>query len=135
MPSVTPIGTGVVNLAGPLTRHHTGGVFTMVGAAGTSAAPTMLDYTAATANAAGTRVTVDISAYAPSALQVWNLGSATLFVSVDDEDPTAGECNLVPVGNGFQIDMPSAGLPVAIWSAAGGEAFAVRAFLQSSVVP
>lgn len=135
MPSVTPTGTGVVNLAGPLTRHHSGGIFTMVGAAGTSAAPTLLDYTTATANAGGTRVTVDIAAFAPSALQVFNLGAATLYLSLDGEDPTGSEGTPVPPNNGFQVDMPSAGLSVAIWSAAGGEPFVVRAFLQSTVVP
>lgn len=136
MPSVTPTASGVINIPGPLTRHLTGQIFTIVDVAGTSAAPTVLDYTTATANAGGTRVTADCSGVAFAAIQIFNLDpSNAIFVSVDGEDPTAGEASPVPALNGFQIDQPSASLSVAIWSAAGGEAFTVRGFAQAVVVP
>ena len=133
MSSVTPKATGVVNIPGPLTRHVSGQVFTIVGVAGTAASPTILDYTTATAwnSDSAARETVDISSVAPAALQVFNLDTAPIFISVDGEDPTAGEASPIAGTNGYQIDMPSAALPVAIWSAAGGEAFCVRAFMQA----
>lgn len=136
MANVTPTASGVVNIPGPLTRHLTGQIFTFVGAAGTSASPFVLDYTTATANAGGTRVTSDCSAVAFAAVQIFNLDpSSAIFVSVDGEDPTAGEASPLPALNGFQIDQPSANLSIAIWSAAGGEAFSIRGFAQSTVVP
>lgn len=136
MASVTPTASGVINIPGPLTRHLTGQIFTIVGAAGTSGSPTSLDYTTATANAGGTRVTADCSQVAFAAIQIFNLDpSNVIFVSVDGEDPTAAEGSPVPALNGFQIDQPSASLSVAIWSAAGGEPFAVRGFAQAIVAP
>jgi hypothetical protein len=136
MASVTPTASGVVNIPGPLTRHLTGQIFTFVGAAGTSGGTTPVDYTAFLANAGGTRVTVDCSAVPFAAIQIFNLSAANpIFVSVDAEDPTALECSPIPALNGFQIDQPSASLSLAIWSAAGGEAFTVRGFAQSTVVP
>lgn len=136
MPSVTPTASGVINIPGPLTRHLTGQIFTIFGTAGTSGSPTALDYTVATANAGGTRVTADCSGVAFAALQIFNLDpSNAIFVSVDGEDPLAGEASPLPALNGFQIDQPSASLSVTIWSAAGGEAFAVRGFAQAVVVP
>ena len=136
MASVTPTASGVVNIPGPLTRHLTGQIFTIVGAAGTSGSPTALDYTAATANAGGTRVTSDCSAVPFAALQIFNLDASNpIFISVDGEDPTADECTPIPALNGFQIDQPSAALGLAIWSGSGGELFTVRGFAQSVVVP
>lgn len=136
MASVTPTASGVVNIPAPLTRHVTGQIFTFVGSAGTSGGATAVDYANFTANAGGTRVTVDCSAVPFAALQIFNLSASNpIFVSVDGEDPTAGECSPIPALNGFQIDQPSASLSVAIWSATGGEAFAVRGFAQSIVVP
>jgi hypothetical protein len=136
MASVTPTASGVVNIPGPLTRHLTGQIFTFAGVAGTSASVTAVNYTAFTANAGGTRVTVDCSAVPFAAIQIFNLdSSAAIFVSVDSEDPTADEASPLPALNGFQIDQPSAALSIAIWSAAGGEAFTVRGFAQSVVVP
>lgn len=136
MASVTPTASGVVNIPGPLTRHVTGQIFTIVGAAGTSGSPTALDYTAATANAGGTRVTSDCSAVPFAALQIFNLDASNpIFVSVDGEDASAGECTPIPALNGFQIDQPSAALGLEIWSAVGGELFTVRGFAQSVVVP
>ena len=133
MSSITPKATGIVNIPGPLTRHVSGQVFTIVGVAGTAGSPTVLDYTSATAwnSSTSVRDTVDISAIAPAALQVFNLDTSAIFVSVDGEDPTTGEASPIAGTNGFQIDMPSAALPVAIWSATGGEAFCVRAFMQA----
>lgn len=133
MSTITPKATGIVNIPGPLTRHVSGQVFTIVGVAGTNGAPTVLDYTTATAWNASTagRDTVDISAIAPAALQIFNLGTSPIFVSVDGEDPTAGEASPIAGTNGYQFDMPSAALPISIWSAAGGEAFCVRAFMQA----
>jgi hypothetical protein len=133
MSSITPKATGVVNIPGPLTRHASGQVFTIVGVAGTAGTPTVLDYTTATAwNASTTsRDTVDISAIAPAALQVFNLGTSAIFVSIDGEDPTIGEASPIAGTNGYQFDMPSASLSIAIWSATGGEAFCVRAFMQA----
>ena len=136
MASVTPTASGVVNIPGPLTRHLTGQIFTIVGAAGTSGSPTALDYTTATANAGGTRVTSDCSAVPFAALQIFNLDASNpIFVSVDGEDPTADECTPIPALNGFQIDQPSAALSVEIWSGSGGELFTVRGFAQSVVDP
>ena len=136
MASVTPTASGVVNIPGPLTRHLTGQIFTIVGAAGTSGSPTALDYTTATANAGGTRVTSDCSAVPFAALQIFNLDASNpIFVSVDGELATADECTPIPALNGFQIDQPSAALSVEIWSAAGGELFTVRGFAQSVVDP
>lgn len=136
MASVTPTASGVVNIPGPLTRHVTGQIFTFVGVAGTSGGTTQVDYTAFTANAGGTRVTVDCSAVPFAAIQIFNLdSSAAIFVSVDGEDPTDDEASPIPALNGFQIDQPSAALALDIWSAAGGEAFTVRGFAQSTVVP
>ena len=136
MASVTPTASGVVNIPAPLTRHVTGQVFTFVGVAGTSSGTIAVDYTAFTANAGGTRVTVDCSAVPFAAVQIFNLSSANpIFVCVDGEDPTAAECSPIPSLNGFQIDAPSAALGLAIWSTAGGEAFTVRGFAQSVVVP
>jgi hypothetical protein len=136
MASVTPTASGVVNIPGPLTRHLTGQIFTIVGAAGTSGSPTALDYTTATANAGGTRVTSDCSAVPFAALQIFNLDASNpIFVSVDGEDASLGEGTPIPALNGFQIDQPSAALSVEIWSAAGGEPFTVRGFAQAVVVP
>jgi hypothetical protein len=136
MPSVTPTAPGVVNLAGPLTRHQTGQILTYTDVAGTSAATTPVDWTAFTGNAAGTRVTVDLSLTACAAVQIWNLSSsATIFISLDLEDASAGEATPIPALNGFQIDHPSASLSIDVWSVAGGEAFVVRAFAQTAVVP
>ena len=136
MASVTPTASGVVNIPGPLTRHLTGQIFTIVGAAGTSGSPTALDYTTATANAGGTRVTSDCSAVPFAALQIFNLDASNpIFVSVDGEDASADVCTPIPARNGFQIDQPSAALSVEIWSAAGGELFTVRGFAQAVVVP
>ena len=136
MASVTPTASGIVNIPGPLTRHNTGQIFTFVGAAGTSGSPALLDYTTATANAGGTRVSVDCSAVAFAAIQIFNLSASNaIFVSVDGEDPTGSEGSPIPALNGYQIDHPSAALSVAIWSAAGGEDFAVRGFAQSTVEP
>lgn len=136
MASVTPTASGVINIPGPLTRHLTGQIFTFVGAAGTSGSPTALDYTTATANAGGTRVNSDCSGVAFAAIQIFNLStSSPIFVSVDGEDPAGLEGSPVPALNGFQIDQPSASLSVTIWSAAGGEPFAVRGFAQAVVIP
>jgi hypothetical protein len=136
MASVTPTASGVVNIPGPLTRHLTGQIFTFVGAAGTSGGTTSVNYAAFTANAGGTRVTVDCSAVPFAAIQIFNLDtSSPIFVSVDGEDPTGSEGSPLPALNGFQIDQPSAALALDIWSAAGGEAFTVRGFAQSKVVP
>jgi hypothetical protein len=136
MASVTPTSSGIVNIPGPLTRHQTGAIFTYAGAAGTAASPTLVDWTSFTANAGGTRVSVDLSAFAVSSFQVWNLdASSAIFVSVDDEDATVPQGSPVPALNGFQFDHPSASLSVGIWSAAGGEAFVIRAFATSTVVP
>ena len=136
MSSVTPTSAGIVNIPGPLTRHQTGGIFTLSGTAGTDSSPTAVDWTSFSANAGGTRVTVDLSTFAVSSFQVWNLDTSNpIFVSVDDEDPTAPEASPIPALNGFQFDHPSASLSVAIWSAVGGEAFTVRAFATSTVVP
>lgn len=136
MPSVTPTAPGIVNIAGPLTRHQTGQILTYTDVAGTSASTTPVDWTAFTGNAAGTRVTVDLSLTACAAVQIWNLSaSSTLFVSLDLEDASAGEATPIPPLNGFQVDHPSASLDIEVWSAAGGEAFVVRAFAQTSVVP
>jgi hypothetical protein len=136
MASVTPTASGVVNIPGPLTRHITGQIFTFVGAAGTSGGTTAVDYAAFTANAGGTRVTVDCSAVPFAALQIFNLDASNpIFVCVDGEDPTGSECSPIPALNGFQIDQPSAALSVAIYSTAGGEAFTIRGFAQAVVVP
>ncbi|CAB4150385.1 hypothetical protein UFOVP567_25 [uncultured Caudovirales phage] len=136
MPSVTPTSAGIVNIPGPLTRHQSGAIFTFAGTAGTAGSPTSVDWSTFSANAAGSRVGVDLSTFAVSSFQVWNLdGGSPIFVSVDDEDPTTPEASPVPALNGFQFDHPSASLAVAIWSAAGGEAFTVRAFATSTVVP
>jgi hypothetical protein len=136
MASVTPTASGVVNIPGPLTRHLTGQIFTFAGVAGTSGGTTAVNYTTFTANAGGTRVTVNCSAVPFAAIQIFNLdSSAAIFVSVDGEDPTADEASPIPALNGFQIDQPSAALALDIWSAAGGEAFTVRGFAQSVVVP
>ena len=136
MASVTPTASGVVNIPGPLTRHVTGQVFTFVGVAGTSGGATAVDYTAFTANAGGTRVTVDCSAVPFAAIQIFNLdSSAALFISIDGEAAGSGEASPLPALNGFQIDQPSAALALDIWSAAGGESFSVRGFAQSTVVP
>lgn len=136
MASVTPTASGVVNIPGPLTRHLTGQIFTFVGAAGTSGGTTAVDYANFTANAGGTRVTVDCSAVPFAALQIFNLDASNpIFVSVDGEDPTGSESTPIPALNGFQIDQPSAALSVAIYSSAGGELFTVRGFAQSVVDP
>jgi hypothetical protein len=136
MASVTPTASGVVNIPGPLTRHLTGQIFTIVDTAGTSGGPTFVAYGSATANAGGTRVTSDCSAVPFAAIQIFNLSASNpIFVSIDGEDPTANECSPIPALNGFQIDQPSASLSLAIWSAAGGEAFTVRGFAQAVVVP
>ena len=136
MASVTPTASGVVNIPGPLTRHITGQIFTFVGAAGTSGGTTAVDYAAFTANAGGTRVTVDCSAVPFAALQIFNLDASNpIFVCVDGEDPTGSECSPIPALNGFQIDQPSAALSVAIYSTAGGEAFTIRGFAQAVVIP
>lgn len=135
MASVTPTSAGIVNIPGPLTRHQSGAIFTFAGTAGTAGSPTLIDWTTFSANAGGTRVGVDLSTFAVSSFQVWNLDGATIFVSVDDEDPTTPEASPIPALNGFQFDHPSASLSVAIWSAVGGEAFSVRAFATSTVVP
>jgi hypothetical protein len=135
MASVTPTASGVVNIPGPLTRHVTGQIFTLVGTA-TTAGYTSIDYTAFTANAAGSRVIVDCSTVPFAAIQIFNLDpSSPIFVSVDDEDATLSEGSPIPALNGFQIDQPSASLPINIWSAAGGEAFTIRGFAQSVVIP
>lgn len=134
--SVTPTASGVVNIPGPLTRHVTGQIFTIVGAAGTSGSPTGLNYAAFSANAGGTRVTSDCSAVPFAAIQIFNLDASNpIFVSVDKEDPTLDECTPIPALNGFQIDQPSAALSIEIFSAAGGELFTVRGFAQSVVNP
>tara|TARA_R110000868_G_scaffold194630_2_gene440229 strand:- start:1194 stop:1604 length:411 start_codon:yes stop_codon:yes gene_type:complete len=136
MPRVTPTSAGIVNIPGPLTRHQSGAIFTFAGTAGTAGSPTSIDWSTFSANAGTSRVGVDLSTFAVSSLQVWNLdGSNPIFVSVDDEDPTTPEASPIPALNGFQFDHPSASLSVAIWSAAGGEAFSVRAFATSTVVP
>jgi len=136
MASVTPTASGVVNIPGPLTRHITGQIFTFVGAAGTSGGTTAVDYAAFTANAGGTRVTVDCSAVPFAAIQIFNLDASNpIFVCVDGEDPTGSECSPIPALNGFQIDQPSAALSVAIYSTAGGEAFTIRGFAQAVVIP
>jgi len=136
MASVTPTSAGIVNIPGPLTRHQSGAIFTFAGTAGTAGSPTSVDWTAFAANAGGTRVTVDLSTFAVSSFQIWNLdASSAIFVSVDLEDPTTPEASPVPPLNGFQFDHPSASLSVDIWSATGGEAFSVRAFATSTVVP
>ena len=136
MASVTPTSAGIVNIPGQLTRHKTGAIFTFAGTAGTAGSPTSVDWTAFSANAGGTRVTVDLSTFAVSSFQIWNLDASNpIFVSVDDEDATTPEGSPIPALNGFQFDHPSASLSVAIWSSAGGEAFSVRAFATSTVVP
>ena len=136
MSSVTPTSAGIVNIPGPLTRHQTGAIFTYAGTAGTAGSPTAVDWSQFSANAAGTRVTVDLSTFAVSSFQVWNMdGSSPIFVSIDLEDAPTPEGSPIPALNGFQVDHPSAGLSVNIWSAAGGEAFSIRAFATSTVVP
>lgn len=136
MPSVTPTSAGIVNIPGPLTRHQSGAVFTYAGTAGTAGSPTSVDWSQFSANAGGSRVTVDLSTFAVSSFQVWNLdASAAIFVSIDLEDASTPEGSPIPALNGFQFDHPSANLAVDIWSAAGGEAFSIRAFATSTVVP
>ena len=135
MSSVTPTASGVVNIPGPLTRHVTGQIFTLAGTA-TVASTNSINYTTFTANAAGSRVTVDCSVVAFAALQIFNLDASNpIFVSLDEEDATANEGSPIPPLNGFQIDQPSASLPLVIWSAVGGELFTIRGFAQSVVIP
>ena len=131
--SVTPKGTGVVNIPGPLTRHSSGQIFWYSGTAGTSASPSVVDYTIFSAwnSSTSAREGVDISGYAAAAIQVFNNGTSTIFISLDHEDESSGEGSPIPPNNGFQIDMPSASLSIVVWSAAGGEPFHVRAFIQS----
>jgi hypothetical protein len=133
MPSVTPKGTGVVNIPGPLTRHSSGQIFSNYGTAGAYGSAVPLDWTSFSAwnSSTSSRENVDISGYAAAAVQVFNNGTSTIWISLDGEDSNNGEGSPIPPNNGFQIDMPSAGLSLEVWSAAGGEQFFVRAFIQS----